>query len=80
NRDICTNFPYYNAKKSSGWQSSVRHNLPKVRSEDGKGNYWEMTEKIGADVYIEEKCGKLHRIKKSLLLQYHPIRRQVAPL
>ncbi|CAL2039511.1 unnamed protein product [Caenorhabditis brenneri] len=65
--NISTNFPYYNAEESSGWKSSVRHNLSiyshfqKVKSEDGTGNYWEMTCNFGTDVFIGEKCGKLHR-------------------
>ncbi|CAL2039515.1 unnamed protein product [Caenorhabditis brenneri] len=64
---ISTSFPYYSAEKSSGWESSVRHNLSvhshfqKVKSEDGTGNYWEMTCDLGTDVFIGEKCGKLHR-------------------
>ncbi|CAL2039514.1 unnamed protein product [Caenorhabditis brenneri] len=68
---ISTNFPYYNAKKSSGWQNSVRHNLSlhrefqKVRAEDGQGNYWEMTCTMGTDVYIDKECGKLLRSKES---------------
>ncbi|CAL2039513.1 unnamed protein product [Caenorhabditis brenneri] len=75
---ISTNFPYYNAKKSSGWQNSVRHNLSlhrefqKVRAEDGQGNYWEMTCTMGTDVYIDKECGKLLRSKKSKRIKSTP--------
>ncbi|CAL2039509.1 unnamed protein product [Caenorhabditis brenneri] len=69
--NISTNFPYYNAQKPSGWQSSVRHNLSiqshfqKVRAEDGQGNYWEMTCDFGTDVFIGEKSGNLLRRENS---------------
>ncbi|EGT43308.1 hypothetical protein CAEBREN_22004 [Caenorhabditis brenneri] len=55
---IATNFPYYNDEESFGWKSSVRHNLSiqshfqKVKSEDGTGNYWEMTCDFGTDFFI----------------------------
>ncbi|EGT42217.1 hypothetical protein CAEBREN_16614 [Caenorhabditis brenneri] len=29
---------------------------------DKIGNYWEMTGNLGTDVFIREKCGKLHRL------------------